>query len=404
MTSRPFYSLLAFFWVLTLALSGSAWGEHEFSGELAVEARIFPAKPLFPEQPRWLNLSASITPEYKWTSDDENKAFVFKPFYRFDQNDPSRTHADLREAYFEWAMDNITLTLGVNKVFWGVTESNHLVDIINQSDLVENFDGEDKLGQLMAQLSWETEEMGTFDFFLLPGSRQRTFASASGRPRFPLRVDPGQRVYTEGAGEGDLDFAVRYSNTFGPVDAGLSFFHGTTRDPLFQVGLDFERKPVLIPVYDEISQVGLDLQYTGETILWKLEAIHRTGQGDPYFAATGGFEYTFFDVKESGIDLGIVGEYLYDERQELAPTPFTNDVFLGARLAFNDEQSSDLLAGGIVDLETGATFLSLEANRRLGEDKKISIEARAFIGVPETDFLAGFRNDHSLQIELTQYF
>lgn len=404
MTKSLSNKFLALFSLWTLALSASAWAEHEFTGEFAVEARIFPAKPAFSEQPRWLNLSASLTPQYKWTSEDNNKAFVFKPFYRFDQTDPSRTHADLREACFEWAMDNLTLRLGVNKVFWGVTESNHLVDIINQTDLVENFDGEDKLGQLMAQLTWDNGEFGTFNFFLLPGSRQRTFPSASGRPRFPLRVDPGQRIYTDGAGEGDLDFAVRYSNTLGPVDAGLSLFRGTSRDPLFQVGRDFEQKPVLIPVYDEITQVGLDLQYTGETVLWKLEAIHRSGQGDPYFAATGGFEYTFYDVKESGIDVGIVGEYLYDERQEFAPTPFTNDVFLGARFAFNDEASSDLLAGGIVDVKTGATFLSIEANRRLGEDKKLSIEARAFIGVPETDFLAGFRNDHSLQIELTQYF
>ena len=384
-------------------MSLPAAAEHEFSGEFSVETRFFPAEPLFPEQPRFFNLSLAITPEYEWTSEDGNQAFIFKPFYRWDQNDPSRTHADIRELYYEFVKDEWTVQLGINKVFWGVTESNHLVDIINQTDLVENLDGEDKLGQLMAHIIWEPD-FGTFELFLLPGSRQRTFPSVTGRPRFGLRVDPGQRVYTQGAGEGDLDYAFRFSNTYGGLDLGLSYFHGTTRDPLFQLSRDFENKPVLVPVYDEIDQIGLDAQYTTGGLLLKLEAIHRSGQGDPYFAATGGFEYTFPDVKSSGIDIGIVGEYLYDEREELAPTPFTNDIFLGTRFAFNDEASTDLLAGGIIDAKTGATFLSLEGSRRLADDYKLSVEARAFIGVPEEDFLAGFRYDHHLQLELTRYF
>lgn len=386
-----------------LLLAPPAGAEQEFNTEISLEARIFPAKPLFDEQPRWLNLSASITPEYIWTSEDGNQAFVFKPFYRFDQSDSSRTHADLREAYFEWAADELTLRLGVNKVFWGVTESSHLVDVINQTDLVENLDGEDKLGQLMAHLTWEPE-FGTFEVFLLPGSRPRTFPGQRGRPRFGLRVDPGQRRYGDGAGEGDLDFAFRFSNSYGPIDLGLSYFNGTTRDPLFELGRDLQGRPVLIPVYDEISQIGLDAQYTGEAILWKLEAIHRSGQGDPFLAATAGLEYTFPDINGEGLDLGLVGEYLYDERGDLAPTPFANDIFVGARLAFNDEASTDLLAGGLIDAKTGATFLSLEGSRRLSDDMKLSVEAKAFVGIPQQDFLAGFRYDHHLQLELTRYF
>lgn len=389
--------------LLLLLLSAAAWGEQEFTGEVSLETRLFPAEPLFPEQPRWLNLSLALMPQYQWTSEDGDRAFVFKPFYRYDQSDKSRTHADLREAYFEWAKDEWTVRLGVNKVFWGVTESNHLVDIINQTDLVENLDGEDKLGQLMAQVTWEPS-FGTLNFFLLPGSRPRTLPGVRGRPRFGLRVDPGRRIYRDGAGEGDLDYALRYSNTFGPVDLGLSFFQGTTRDPLFDVSRDHLGNPVLVPIYDEISQLGLDAQYTQGGLLLKLEAIHRSGQGDPYLAATGGFEYTFYDVKASGIDVGLVGEYLYDERGDRAPTPFTSDVFLGTRLAFNDTAGTSILAGGIVDVQTGATFLSVEGSRRLSDEMKLSVEARAFVGIPQDDFLAGFRYDHHLQLELTRYF
>ena len=99
-----------------------------------------------------------------------------------------------------------------------------------------------------------------------------------------------------------------------------------------------------------------------------------------------------------------MGEYIYDERGNLAPTPFANDIFVGTRFAFNDEASTDLLAGGVIDANTGATFLSVEGNRRLSDNYKLSLEARAFLGVPEDDFLAGFRYDHHVQLELTRFF
>jgi hypothetical protein len=48
------------------------------------------------------------------------------------------------------------------------------VDIINQTDLVENIDGEDKLGQPMVHFSY-FGDWGVVDFFLLPYLRERTY-------------------------------------------------------------------------------------------------------------------------------------------------------------------------------------------------------------------------------------
>ena len=67
-------------------------------------------------------------------------------------------------------------------MFWGVTELRHLVDIINQTDLVENLDGEQKLGQPMVQLTL-LKDWGTLDFFAMPYFRERTFTGPDGRPR-----------------------------------------------------------------------------------------------------------------------------------------------------------------------------------------------------------------------------
>ena len=97
--------------------------------------------------------SLSITADYYRAWDDERQSLTFTPFYRYDAEDEERTHFDIREGFWSLVGNDWDLHLGVKQVFWGVTEFNHLVDIINQTDLVENIDGEDKLGQPMAHLS-----------------------------------------------------------------------------------------------------------------------------------------------------------------------------------------------------------------------------------------------------------
>ena len=85
----------------------------------------------------------------------------------------------LREAYWayeDWSYKGteIELLVGINKVFWGVTESVHLVDIVNQTDLVEDLDQEDKLGQPMVNLALQ-HDWGLLNIYLLPYFRERTF-------------------------------------------------------------------------------------------------------------------------------------------------------------------------------------------------------------------------------------
>ncbi len=106
----------------------------------------------------------------------------------------------------------------------------------------------------------------------------------------------------------------------------VQLLQSTSRDPRF-LPEDRDDETVLVPVYDLIDQTGLDLQMTQGGWLWKVEAINRYGQGDRFYAFTGGFEYTFVNVKSSGLDLGVLAEYSYDERGKLALTPFDDDIF-----------------------------------------------------------------------------
>lgn len=59
---------------------------------------------------------------------------------RWDLEDSERTHVDLRELYWRRSFASADLYIGLRKLFWGVTESVHLVDVVNQTDLVENTD------------------------------------------------------------------------------------------------------------------------------------------------------------------------------------------------------------------------------------------------------------------------
>jgi hypothetical protein len=167
--------------------------------------------------------------------------------------------------------------------------------------------------------------------------------------------------------------------------------------------MDDTGEPVLIPVYGIVDQTGLELQGVTGGWLWKLEAISRGQSNERFEAFAAGFEYTFGDVASTGFDLGILAEYLYDERGDDAPTPFRDDVFVGTRIELNDVQSSRLLAGAVIDRTGGATFATVEGSRRLGARWTLEVEGRFFLGVPPDDYLYGLRRDDYLQLDLSWY-
>lgn len=374
----------------------------EWSGYVAAEARGFFHAPIDPDQ-HGANVSLAAEPEFSHHWDGRKQSFRFVPFLRWDQHDSRRSHVDVRELSWVKAAQAWELRVGVRKLFWGVTESQHLVDVINQTDLVENIDGEDKLGQPMINLAL-IHDWGTLDLFALTGFRERRFPGRDGRLRTIPPIDSGLSQFESARGRGRVDTAVRWRQTIGAFDIGLAHFHGTARDPRLLPGLDGLGRIVLIPFYDVVDQSSLDLQATLGQWLWKLELVSRRQQGERFTAATGGFEYTLVGVLNSAIDLGLLAEYLWDDRDERAPTPFQDDLFLGARLAFNDAQSTDLLAGVIGDRDLDTRFYNLEASRRIGDHWKLSLELRALSGVPPADPFYSLRRDDYLQIELSRYF
>ncbi len=377
-------------------------GEFELTGQVSGELRFFPEAPQFPGQFDIIQPSVAIEPEFLWESEDRSHQAALILFARADGQDGDRTHADIREAYWRYIGDDWELLVGFNREFFGVTESRHLVNIVNQIDQVEDVDEEDFLGEPMVNLALQ-RDFGRVSLFVMPGVRERTFPGSSGRLRTPLPVDEDAAKYQSDLGRASVDFLARYSHFIGDWDFGLYYFYGTGREPRL---LPNNTGTALIPFYDQIHQVGVDVQYTADAWLWKFEGIARHGQGEPFGAFVGGFEYTLYQIFESNADLGLLSEVLYDDRDPggAPPTPFDNDLFLGARLAVNDVQDTSMLAGTVIDLVDGTTSFRVEAERRLGDAWKLGVEIQFVAHAAADNLLATLDQDGFIVLRLSWFY
>ncbi|NVK37974.1 MAG: hypothetical protein HWE18_08625 [Gammaproteobacteria bacterium] len=406
-----------------ITLSAASMAELSMTTQLDYESTFFGADSQIGEnEDRWNQSIALRTELYKELEGDQS--ITFKPFYRFDEHDEERTHGDIRELIWHKVADNFELKAGIGKVFWGVTESSHLVDIINQTDAVESLDGEQKLGQPMVQLMLE-RDWGNLDLFVLPYHRERTFRGKDGR--LGLGRDFADAVYESSDEENHVDVAARFYTYIDEFEYAVSVFHGTSREPA--LGFDQTQGNVL-PYYPQITQLGLEMQYLNEGWAWKFEGIVRDGmlqnnqstllgdisfpvfntaggllvaEDEQYFATTAGFEYTQVGIWDTRIDLGWVVEHLYDSRQEEASaTAFEHDVLLATRWAANDAASSTLLAGVLFDYEHQDYSLSVEGETRILNNLMLSVEARVF-APDEENPQWDFRDEDFVRLTLSYY-
>jgi hypothetical protein len=377
-------------------------GSWRIGGYTALEARAFTQDHKWAGQNDRMDLSLILTPEFRYKSDERDHRINFIPYLRGSNVDAERSHVDLREAYYMYLGDEVEVLLGADKVFWGVAESQHLVNIINQTDAIEDPDQEDYLGQPMMKIASQ-RDWGKVSAYVMPYFRERTLTGEEGRLRAALPYDTeSDPTYESSAEEWHTDMALRYSHYFGDFDVALSYFSGTSREPIFNITPQGE----LRPHYGQINQIGTELQYTTESWLWKFEAIAREGMGDKFAAAVGGFEYSFYQLFDSNYDLGLLLEYQYDGR-DTNKSPLTianNDIFAAARLAFNDTQDSEILAGFTIDHETQDSFINLEAETRLGDNYQIELRARFIVGADQGEDLYSFARDDYIQLRLARYF
>ena len=361
----------------------------------------------------------TVNAEYHFSDQDRIKASIYgrgTPFSSYSLVDP-------RELYFIHAANTWDFLVGFDTVAWGVTESRHLVDVINQRDPGGNLDDdEDRLGQPMANLNLISPTMGTLSLYTLFGFRERDLPEPGDRLRQQFVVSEGDAKFGGNNWEKNVNFAGRYTNSFGllggSMDVGLSYFHGLSRDPRLQFVPEALPPAVLaalppgsqvpgkvIPIYDVMNQIGLEGLFAYKDLQLKLEGLSRWQNGEQYFASVSGFEYTLHDMFNGGADIGLLGEYLWDGRSSNQPaTPFDNDVFGGVRVTLNDVGSTRILAGVTVDVADQETYGSVEFEHRLRDDLLLSIDARTFNGIPKNDQFGFLNTESFVEMALQKFF
>ncbi len=353
---------------------------------------------------RSYQLLGSIAGTAACTARLENSELSTKVFARLAQHDSRRSHLDVRELFWTFGSGKVRLGGGINQVFWGVTEFAHLVDTLNQSDVLEDAFGEVKLGQPMVNVALR-ERWGTLDAFVLPHFRTREFPDRGE----PLRAAPplpiGEARFESPQGREHWDWALRYTLTRGPLDLGISYFDGTARDPDFIGPHLTPGGPAFFPYYPLIAQLGVDLQMTFGQWSFKFEGAHRerTLAGSDAYAV--GVEYALVGVRGTPIDVTIAAEYVNDQRRPRAVPGFLeHDWAVGMRVALNDARSTEGKFGLIFDRDRSSQAWALELGSRIADDWKLSAQARRFVNVSRQDPLWVIHGDSYVDVSLTRYF
>lgn len=427
-----------------------AAAQLDWRGDIELEGRYFDL-----EQDDGLTGSVAGRLELFQPLADPDLSFTAELFYRRDADDHRRSHGDVRQAFVRAVEGDLELNVGYRRVFWGVTEARSLVDIINQRDLVEDIDGEARLGQPMLQLRW-LPRAGDGDLFILPMARKRTFPGPDGHPRVPFPID--QEASRFPAGQYRLDYAARWQWRLRDLDLAVSWFDGTARSPDFlpclaqgsgfpdtgdgpncnledaepqlgpvsgallnvlqllrlapsdqeleeQVVAEVMDNLMLIPEYPRERRAGIELQHIRGGLALRLEALARRRGGDWSLASVAGFEYTLPRFFDTGWSVGLLAEHLFDERDEdVIAQRFSNDLFFGTRVQLNDLADTLILAGAIVEPDFGNRLFAVEASRRFGQSWRVTLDVRVFDDLPEDPLVDLLDGQNRVRLQIQRFF
>lgn len=399
---RPFICLASL-----LCMAGCAApviAQVTVSGGLSGEIRAFPERP--PRTAQDVQAAQpAFTAEAKLEAHGPGKRFVvtFNPYVRYDAVDGQRSVFDLHELKVSAGGQRWHVKAGYDVEFWGVMEVVNPVNVLNQTDVTEDFLTKRKLGQPMIDYT-QIGNFGTIDVYVLGGFQPMRFPTATARLSPPVPVDQDDVIYGSGRGRSQLEGAVRYFRNVRNVYFGVSQFYGYARDPEMLVALDGQSRPYLAARYDLEHQTGVELQVTFGNVILKSEDVYRVdAQGRRSHAVSAGGEYDLGSVLHGGRTFSVFGEYYFDSRSQSLVIPFRNDVFAGTRVGLNDRRSSEVRVWGNYDLSARkVTAIMVDASARLSERLKVVVAYRGIVA--RQDALSSIARDSHLVFKLESFF
>ena len=366
-----------------------------------------------------------------YVEDEDGTSFTFTPFYRYDAGDSERTHADVRDAYVlmygDLGDDEWELRLGVDRVFWGVVESRPLVDIVNQTDLVEHPDEKTKLGQPMAHVTW-SGEWGALEFFGLTWHRPRTFPGRTAacvpgnssttrepptRPRRKNGTSISPAASAAALGRSTSASACSTAPAASPPccrrrqcrpSAPNWSWHRTTRKSASMVWTPRSPRasgcsswrPYTVPARKTAGPIQ-------DSVSWSCirhsDTRRRTTRPSSRASNTRSIR-----CGESEADLSLIAEWAHDERGERATNAFESDILLAARLGLNDEEGTEFILSILESLEYSSRVLSAEFKRRLTDSWSLHVEGLAYAEIEEEDVMYSVRRGSFIAASLAYSF
>ncbi len=307
-----------------------------------------------------------------------------------DTQEEARDYLRANEAYlqYDFVEQEMRIAAGREVLFWGALEVHNPVDVINlqviSRDPFEVF----KLGSYLISVSkyFESSEMELLATLYeqdqaFPGRESPYFI-------FPTFLTYDENLITEESRTRPTVY-LKYSgstDTIYPLDYALVISNGYDHQRFITlVGDGILRQNA----YIASKFLTFDTLVVNATLL-KLEASYTDVKNVPfisdYYQLGAGIEHTLEQLYR-GWDLGFISEYyLYkttdrDKFDDLRLfQPFQNDLFVGFRLTFNDAASSEIVGGGIFDLEyDGEYSLFAEFNTRVFDRFTVSADIRKIV-------------------------
>ena len=188
-------------------------------------------------------------------------------------------------------------------------------------------------------------------------------------------------------------------------DVALSYFQGTDRDPLLRPDTSGSGGITLVPYYQELRQIGLEVvRASGDTQL-TFEGAFREASDERYFSGAAGIQHTFHDIGSDGGSLVAVGEYLYDNRSSDQPlTLFEDDLHLGFRYDASDIAGTSLTGGVYYDFESQSQIYTLSYSRRLSDTVRFDVSGFLMEADDPADPLSFVEQDSYIEMGLQYFF
>ena len=366
------------------------------------------------------------------------------------------TDVDITKAYLEGDAGSFRWMIGSDVVFWGVAESVNPVNIINQRGSFADIAEDQRLGQPMARLSFDTDTLGTFAVLALLDFREQTYAEPAERFRLNATPDAGRTIYESGR---DLGLALRNTNTMsfqnGSLDYALSLFSGRDRQPIYLPGCSLRQPSVseatcnainadvqttyegltvsdgnnyirqifdasspetqaflqagdsvgAVPYYQDLHQIGVELAYSTGDWQFKFEGAQRITERETYFSGVIGAEYDFGVLPGLGGSLSAAAEYVYDNRSVFQPATFLDDdIFAALRYDFGNVADTRVTLSGLYDLNTDGTIVNLNLSSRLSDRARIEVSTTLIDSDDPNDPLTFFSEDDFFEVNLSYFF